>query len=290
MKHIVLSLLVFGGILAVFPALGQNVKTLSINAPRPVAEAVAQIEAMGAIPINYEDPQYNAAPDMTGVATWNPGFTQVAQSTVKIPTGGKLTVSIPLDPGNEERLGSVSSVQTAVQSLIEAANGASLPARFSVVVSNGAVFVMPTQWKSASGEMGSVTLALSSVVNLDGSSMAAFETLTSILQQVSATTGSQLQVGSVPFRAFAETRVSLRAVNEPAYSVLARLFDVICSTGVPSARAKAAMAYTLLHGPGTSEYVLNVHLVAGSLPAPDQGAVSRAPTPGGTPAAWFDKK
>lgn len=247
-----------------FVAQAQSV-TITVNDPRPVNAAVEQVEKLSGIPISYEDVRYGNPGDTVDVTNSvrnpaqgpaPPGF------QVLIPRGGQLSVGIAVDPATQ-RLPDALTTANALNSVLAAAAASPVvPGKFNFDTYNGVFFVAPSQSRSAGGSFAPTTAVLSAPVNLPGQQQTALATLEAILQQVSQKTGLKIGLGTMPFGAFARSKVSIAASADPASHVLARLFAAVSIAGsVGPPEAVAGMSYHALFDPKFKTYALNIHVV-----------------------------
>ncbi len=71
-----------------------------------------------------------------------------------------------------------------------------------------------------------------------------------ILAATTKRLGVKMGVGVVPFADFLNTNVNMEAVDEPASSVLARLFEQIVTQNSVTTPAKTGYSYQALYDPG----------------------------------------
>jgi hypothetical protein len=249
------------------PALAQSI-TININDPRPVSVLAQKIEELSGKPINYEDVRYDNSADIKDIADSIMTPAQRSQAAVGlhvlVPVGGSMSVTITVDPATQ-RLIDTLSVTNALSTLVAAANSSpNLPGRYRVESYNDGFYIVPTQQRSVTGAFISATPVLSVPITLNGGEATAWEALKAILLQVSQAAGIKVDIGTVPIKLFATSKVALSASSEPAYRVLSRLFAPISNgvSALPSGGAPT-LSYSLLFDPKMRFYALNVHVVQG---------------------------
>jgi hypothetical protein len=178
-----------------------------------------------------------------------------------------------------QKLADFISAANALNALVATANASPVVAgKFKIDFHNNTFFVVPTHARSATNKnLSPVTAVLSTPIDLPGVKQTAFETLRDILDQVSKETGVTVKMGTIPIKPFAATKATVAASNQPASYVLARLFNVIATSG-GAPPYSAGMSYHAYRDPIANYYVLNISVVQD--PNPPNTAPPPQPKPG----------
>jgi hypothetical protein len=195
-----------------------------------------------------------------------------------VPRGGALSVVVAVNAITQNLADSLST-SNALNALIAAANGSAVVSgKFKIDSYNNTFFVVPSASRSAgNNNMSPVTAVLSTPIDLPGVQQTAFETLHNILKQVSTKTGVAIEIGTIPIKAFAVTKTTIAASNQPASYVLARLFNAISTAG-GAPPYYTGMSYHAYRDPIAKYYVVNISVVQD--PNPPKAAPAPPPTPG----------
>jgi hypothetical protein len=251
---------------------------ITSDSPRPLADAVQEVAKLSGFEVNYEDVRVQNRDDIQDVTdTISRQPTSPGDRRTLVPRGGKLSVSITVDP-TSKTLPDTISVQTALSALVAAYNASSLPGKFRVDAGNinGVFYITPTQGRSAIGAVQSVTPVLSTRITLKPVQQVAYLTLEAILNEVSRASRVQVGIGTIPIRVFAVPEVMIAADNEPANEVLARLFAAVSTAGSAALPAAVpAISYLMFYDPGDQSYVFNVLVT----PSPNVSEPLIPPTP-----------
>lgn len=237
-------------------------ETITIDSPRPLADAVEQIAKLSGPAINYEDVRVLNGADIQDV-TDQISRKQVGPNDKRSlgPRGGKLSAQIIVDP-TTQTLPDVMSAQNALNAVVNAYNTSGLPGKFKIALGNmsGALYVAPTAERNSTGQTVSFTPVLSSRITLQAVKQTAYVTLEAILGEVSKVSRQKVAMGMIPFRAFAVAEVTIGADNEPANDVLARLFDAVSKAGADVNNVIPAMSYDMLYDPQWG-YAFNILVI-----------------------------
>lgn len=258
---IISTLVVFSTASMPFVAAQTPGVTLTINSPRPVAKAIEELMDKYGYVITYEDPPYVYSGDLNDV-------TQQYRKDVKrfppesaprlwVPMGGALQVQLPSDTKPTEQ-----DIQHTLQQLVQSQLDAGQGGGHFVVEEDGSTFhVVPTEVRDVNGNWQNVTSILATPISLANEIRTEDGTIKAVCDAVSAKTGVRLnpvidsgvvmglvQFGSTP------RRYSLAAQNEPASSVLMRVFQLMGEK----------RTWLLYYDPTDHAYMLNII----KLPAP----------------------
>jgi hypothetical protein len=231
-------------------------KSTVVSDSRPVAKAVAQLEALYGFPVTYEDPPYVHDSEIADVTDKVQGARQNGKR-VLIPKGGSFTFTFDLPsagayPGRGLLL-SATAAEDVIANMLQsyaAANGNT----FIVSRSDRLFHVVPTRFINRSGKPEQLTPLLSTELTISPKSRTGVDLVSEICRSLSLATGQTVVVGNVPSSLLANHPTTITASSEPARAVLSRLlqeFDI-------------PLSWQLLYDPGLRLYVLNIHAVTPS--------------------------
>jgi hypothetical protein len=225
----------------------ESTKSLSVDDPRPVAEAVLNLESLYGWAITYEDPRYvhpGELSDVTARARRDLHAFPVGKAPkVIIPRGGTLSFNYPVNASS----GVPDDPAGVMQRLIEsgaAADGST----FRLLQSGGYFHVVPAQVKDENGVLQEQASILDTVISVsqDGDGR---EMLEAICNALGIVAGTKVVVGSIPEKLFHQEAAGPGVFNQAARDILTK---TLAGTGV-------ALSWRLLYDPGLKEYVLNIH-------------------------------
>jgi hypothetical protein len=217
---------------AAIAAYAQPAISVSVNDPRPLANAAERLEQVLGVPINYEDAPYEHPADMTDVtSSVARNAPPNAKGLVMIPRGGALNVSV-----------SAANKEAAAWALVNAHAAAGYPGDYKVESANGVLYIAPT-----------LNPKLSSNISFPFQERSAAEALNLIVGGCSKAGGVKIGIGMAPLNALLMDRVMIGASNEPARDVLARLFAGMSHAG------GSMFSYHVYFDPGLRYYMLNIH-------------------------------
>jgi hypothetical protein len=229
---------------------GETVKHLSVDDPRPVAEAVLTLESLYGWAITYEDPRYAHPGEVSDITEKVRrdlrDFPMGKAPRVVIPRGGPLTVDYPVnaDSGTPEN---PSAVIQRVLDIHAAGAGSS----FRLLHSGRYFHVVPAQLKNRNGNVEEQHSILDAVISVPSQQGARREMLEEVCHAIEVATQSHVVVGTIPERLFGQAISALAVFNQSARDVLT---ETLAGTGV-------VLSWRLLYDPGLEEYVLNIHPV-----------------------------
>lgn len=269
----------FGVIVASGFVFGQSKTiTLTIDAGRPLAQALLEIEKLSGIPINFEDVRYQFPGDLEDVtaAVTNPRHEEVTgrePRQVLMPRGEQLSANFLVDEATGT-LPDATSVTHALNALLAAYRSTSLPGDFKLETYNGGFFIEPTQTRDATGATVPVNPVLATQITLPQETRNAGETLKLLLDQVSTEIGSRVDVGTMPINTMAHAQVTIGAQGEPAKHVIARFLASLVGYGSADPASAPGMSYRLFFVTQLNRYILHIY------PVPNPNAkVETPPTP-----------
>jgi hypothetical protein len=228
---------------------------ITVNDPRPVARAVAKLEAIYGRHITYEDPPYVHKSEIADVTD------QVARdrgvNKVLIPRGGAFSFTFDVDePADPRRMKALASTAlTPRDAILEmlASYDAALGGgeMFDLIESNGLFHVVPYRYTGLSGRRERITPLLDLAVSVSPKQRTAADVVTEICDLLSSATDQTVVLGTTPWSQLARHATTISASREAARSVLSRLL----------AELPVPLSWRLLYDPGLQWYVLNIHVV-----------------------------
>lgn len=267
-------------VLFVWAPCSSNAQTTLTTAPndgRPVDTIIRQIEELSGIPISYEDLLYANPADTKDIASLVARGPVAPGTHLIVPRGGTLSVPIVVDSVTG-KLADLLATSAALNTLLTVANNSPVVAgTFNLDSYDGAFFVVPANSRAANNDMTPMTPVLSTPVDLTGTQQSAYETLRTILNQVSTKTGITINIGTIPIQPFAVTETTLVASSQPASYALARLFEAISTAG-GAPPGFYSMSYHAFFDPVAKYYALNIQMVVN--PNPPAILPTPQPTPG----------
>jgi hypothetical protein len=224
-------------------------KTLAVEGPRPVADAISALEQQYGVLVSYEDARYVNSGDVADVTD------QVARDLDKYPPGQgprilaprthRLAIQYSVDANGKPQ-----DVPSILQAIIDAE--AKVGTVFELRDLNGSYAVVPKRTRGLDGMLHDETPVLDARIDLPDVDRSAAELLEAICSAVSKVTSMQVENGMVPMNFFLQTRVRRGASNDVARDVLRSSFLQI---------GGSRLVWSLLYDPGDKAYALNVHFV-----------------------------
>lgn len=197
---------------------------LSVNDPRPMAQAVLSLIRSYPVTITYEDPQYEFAGDLREVTRPPRDAPQPRVGTV-VPRGGAFEAAYEV----AEDTGEPVDLTAAIQGLIDANNQAPHGAHFALTRSGDVFHVVPAEIRDGRGRWVPQRSILDVPITFSSAGeRGAFELLDAILKVISAATGRDIvgRYASGPLACGTPCAAydrKIDATNEPARDVLMRL-------------------------------------------------------------------
>ena len=246
---------VLSGIAFVGLGLGQDTRWIEVSNPRPIAQALDELEKAIGFPVHYEDVRYEAPEDVEDATErlWN-SLNRSEESSVRlmVPRTRSLSFSYLLE-GSGER---APMMERAVAALVASSNAADLPGQFAVQrydrQGESDFFVLPSTMRDEDGVYRSTESLLATPVSISIDEVSGVQALSEILQRIREQTGHRLEIGTVPLGALARARVSISADNEPAGHVLIELIKELQAP---------PLALRVLFDPTVKYYAVNLHPV-----------------------------
>jgi hypothetical protein len=226
----------------------QRVENLSIDDPRPIAEAVKLIQNKYGLIITYEDPRFSYEGDL--VDKTDPQYRQEHPGGYKALTakGGHLEINYVLS----QVTGKPESTQALLQQVLDAAAAAGHPGRFQIKQTGRFFHVVPRQVKNSRGEWVDQNSILDLPISFPERQRTVFETLETILKAVSQEAGIRVGVGTAPMNTLIRIQTTQGASSEIARDVLIRTLE----------STKHKLSWRLLYSPGQKLYALNLRGVS----------------------------
>ena len=197
--------------------------TISVLDPRPVADAILELETRYGWQITYEDPPYVYYGDITdvsdknwpGVQVQSPSQLQAAQQPANprtlVPKGGSLTFTLPsADP---DELG-------AVEALLKSYNESHRGFEFAVVQGAGLLHVVPRKAKGLSGNLEPVKPVLDTVITIEPRERTSEALIEEVLKKVSIATNTNVGMGTIDPNLLHRTTTSVGGSGRTARSIL----------------------------------------------------------------------
>jgi hypothetical protein len=228
---------------------------LSVEDPRPVAEAILKLEDQYGWVITYEDPRYVHESEVIDVARkirrdldkFKPGE---AVPPVFIPRGGLLEFTYDVAPNTELP----TDPARVVQSLLDAQAANSHGGRFRLEKRGKIMHVIPTAIKNSEGRLVPQNSVLDTIISLPPGERTVLQKLESICAVISRTTGIPIKLGTIPDNWFSRSQANRGVMGQKARDVLINMFATM--------DYGTNLSWRLFYGPGTKNYALNIHLVS----------------------------
>jgi hypothetical protein len=214
---------------------------LVFESPRPLADALRDLESRYGIAISYEDPRYRFAGDIEDATT------SVRRDLDKFPPGQAPRVLGPRI--HRVAFDDVGDLVSAIQSLIREESRTSLV--FELRTLDGGLAVVPSRIRAADGSSKAETPVLDAKVQLADGERNAVDLLEEICAAVTAVTGTPVKLGVFPRKMLAGIRIRRGASNEPAREVLR---SVLAVTG-------ESLSWRLFYDVTDADFALNIHVV-----------------------------
>jgi hypothetical protein len=227
--------------------LDQPPEKLSVNDPRPVAEAVKQLQEKYGWIITYEDPRLSNESDLLDET--DPKYRQAHPGGRRAlaPKGGRLEVDYFVSPvtGKPENPGAL------LQLLLNAHAASANPGRFELKQTGQIFHVIPSQIKDASGRWVHQTSILDIPITFPEKERSVFETLETVTRSLSSASQMRIVIGTIPLNLFVRLRTTQSASSEPAREALIRTLE----------STNRKFSWRLLYDPGMKMFALNVRSV-----------------------------
>jgi len=220
---------------------------LSVNDPRPMAEAVKQLQEKYGWVITYEDPRLSNESDL--LVETDPKHRQdhPGGRRALTPKGGTLEISYFVSPVT----GKPENPRALLQALLNAHAASDNPGRFELKQTGQVFHVIPEQVKDIRGRWVHQTSILGIPITFPEKERSVFETLGTITSALSSAAQMRIVIGAIPLNLFVRHRTTQSASSELARDVLIRTLD----------STNRKFSWRLLHDPGVNMFALNVRSV-----------------------------
>lgn len=248
--------------------------TVSVNDPRPLAQAVIAIRQEYGWQVDYEDPPWLSNSDLRGISppAWlaaHPGMRGAV-----VPAGGAFQSTYPESP---DMWSSASEELAVLEKIVSDYNASGNPGRFVVrAQEDGSYAVIGISSEGVNGGQVAVRPYLDTVVSIPRATRSADNTVGLILSAVSAKTGIVGRQGGMgTFRLMDRSMITVGGNDEPARDLL---MQVSHAMGLK-------MVWGLWYLPDLQKYALRFHPVALAVPGPfgRRRLVPIGPAPGTAP-------
>src|SRR5262245_27186154 len=220
---------------------------LSVNDPRPVAEAVKQLQEKYGWIITYEDPRLAYESDL--VDETDPKYSQAhpGGSRALTPKGGRLEISYFVSSAT----GKPENPKALLQTLLNAHAASANPGRFELRQSGQVFHVIPAQVKDVSGRWVHQASILDIPITFPEKERSILETLETFTSALSSASQMKVAIGTIPLNLFVRHRTTQSASSEPAREALIRTLE----------STNRRFSWRLLYDPGMKMFALNVRSV-----------------------------
>ncbi|HEY0557619.1 MAG TPA: hypothetical protein VGG20_25415 [Thermoanaerobaculia bacterium] len=229
-------------------------KSSMVKGPRPVAQAVEQLESLYGFPITYEDPPYVHESEKADVTDQVHRDRQNGDR-VLIPKGGSFSYAYILPdagayPGGGLRQ-TTAVVADVLANMLQSHAASRNGEMFNVTRSNGLFHVVPTHFINESGKVEQLTPLLSMEINISLKSRTSMDLVKEICESLSLVTGQTVILGTIPSSLLASHTTRITTSGEAARSILSRSLQEF---NIP-------LSWQLFYDPGSHVHVLNIHVV-----------------------------
>jgi hypothetical protein len=216
-----------------------------VDYPRPVAEAVRQVERHFGYVITYEDVRYLHPSDIVDVTA------RVRRDGKQNPCvfgmrNGTIAFTFMPRPGNTG-----AQVGEVLQEILIRSRGAGNAGDFWTELTQGGYHVVPVSTRGKSGSIEAFESALDTRITMSPRDETGLEMMRRFVDTVSAAWGQKLDPGTMPMSQLDRARVRVEARNDRARDVLWRALQGISPT----------LSWQLFCGVGDEACALNIHRV-----------------------------
>ncbi|MFB3916915.1 MAG: hypothetical protein ACE14M_09300 [Terriglobales bacterium] len=239
------------------PTTAQKFEKISINAPRPIAEAVEMLEQKYGWVITYEDPEYTYAADLKDVTAIMAGRRALMSAepvdpneTILVPVGGRFEFKYRIEDGKPEEEPLVFLRRMAA----EYAAGAPGWPLFQVEQRGNKLHVFPLKARNRQGHFVQSRPILGRTISIPRETRSANQMFAQIIAET-------MRVSGRPIRTFASLVYTHRYLAEygcsdlPARECLENMFEQI------SYPLESRDSWRLIYDPGRGAYTLTFHWV-----------------------------
>jgi hypothetical protein len=233
-------------------------ESLSVDDPRPVAEAVSQLEKRYGWVITYEDPMYVSGKEITDVTSKVrrdlDKYMPNEAPRVLVPRGGSLAINFNVTSDENTFL----RPESVAQQIIDANTKADNAGRFRLERSGEIVHVIPVAHRDSTEAWVPEQSVLDAIITIPSGDRTGLQALDALCVAVSRVTQTKVALGTVDINLFIRSRQELGADQERARDFLVRLLE---NTRANGKLGETKLSWQLLFGPATKDYRLNVHAV-----------------------------
>jgi hypothetical protein len=220
--------------------------TIHVSDPRPLASAIKELEDHNGWVITYEDPPYVYTLDSEDV-TLSVRKDFDLTKKVLVPRGGPFVFRYPVHAGADAR-----DAAALLGRLLEEYHLTGYPGVFRLIRTESVFHIVPSESSNALGQFEPRVSVLSASISIADREQTAFDMLKAITAAVSRPGFASVVVGTHPTNLLAQVRVQGGAKNEMARTVLLRTLEA----------TNRRLSWNLLCDPGPAPAcALNVHFV-----------------------------
>lgn len=206
-------------------ASGQTTKAIVVNDPRPLSEAIFQLERVLGQPVTYEDPAIYAHPDDYVDKTAE--YRGRAVRRVLLPRGGRLQFTF----NSSEPTGTRAQTTALVTRLIQTFNKAYPDGVQFELRDTGPVYhVVPMVVRQRTGAIVPHDSPLDRPITVVAQDIDAMSAISKILTAVKTQRGSNILLGQVPINLLVRVKVRLASDTESARTLLVRVLQKVSPT------------------------------------------------------------
>jgi len=231
----------------------QTTVNIFVNDPRPVAQAIRELEQNCGCVITYEDPRYLHNSEIVDVTQtvrkhlekFGPGE---APRVVR-PKRGTLALEYSSTPGTKIPINTADTIQRLLNTHASG-NGAG---RFRLEKDGKTFHVVPITFKDALGNLTPQESLLETSISLPAEERSGAQTLNAICAAITGQSQASVNIGTFPLNLFLQYHDIGAVRPDKAKNVLSGLLESVDPSG--------HLSWRLLNEPGTNNYVLNIHRV-----------------------------
>jgi hypothetical protein len=199
---------------------GDQIVTISVDSPRPLASAIEELERRSGRVITYEDPFYLYAADIedSTLAVRRDGRTE---PRVLVPRGGPFFFRYPAAAPDQS---------VVLEKLIEEYNLSGHSGVFRFIRTGDVYHVVPSEHRNPAGAFEPHASLLDADISVPAGDRTALEMVKRITEAMSSPGVARIGVGTVPLNAMLRTHIQGGATAESARTVLLRTLNAIHPT------------------------------------------------------------
>lgn len=220
--------------------------TISVDAPRPLAAVIRQLEVRHGWVITYEDVAHVHPDELLDVTRFVRKNPVPDAPPVLVPRGGQFEFHYSAPPADQEDPSAV------ILALLNRYGESEHGGVFRLIRDGAISHVVPSQRQTPLGAIEARGSILNTYITIPHGKRTALDMLESIRDELTRQTGIEVLIGTVPLNLLARTSVEDGAQSEPARTVLLR---TLRATGW-------SLSWRLLYEAGPAPlYALNIHAV-----------------------------